>query len=433
MQRRHDEQVRDLFTCPVDQVDIDAVRDFVATAIAERLQAESLMLEFKRQNDGNNVIYAVAAMANTDGGLVIVGVDENADDPIVGIDAARHDSIVRSLRALVPDAMPEVIPAAVPDTDILVMVLRVVADAAIHPVVVEGRVMKRVPGQSVGARRDEIVALCGRPTSPTPMAMAGSRSGLPDMTLWEDSPDSTAESSAEIRSRAAIVLPERLRTRGYLGSAAIGAAAETLAESPLPGLVIGEQTSPSSPLKPVSWECTEFSSLRADFASQRSTAGVPWRPQLSAVGRVALRERLLDLTLSVIPASRDKDRPIVNVAELHDVLLASLHTSIAAGQAAAAAIGADRPMQPPIVDAAVRNVLGTGRLSLGTLETRLTRQAPPQGWWLLPGRPAEATDILGLDALVKDWLHVPLFEFGMLDFEETLKQLPLPRWAQSLI
>jgi hypothetical protein len=101
-------------------------------------------------------------------------------------------------------------------------------------------------------------------------------------------------------------------------------------------------------------------------------------------------------------------------------------------RATATAMGAERPMQPPIVDAAVRNLFGAVRLRLGTIESRPTGEAPQHPWWLLSGRAAEDSDVDDLDALVKDWLHIPLFEFGMLDFEEELNRLPLPRWARSM-
>lgn len=424
--------MRDVFTCPIDELDFDTIRAFLTAAIAERLQAESLVLEFKRQNDGNNVIHAVAAMANTDGGMVVVGIDEKGDDPFVGINRERHDSIVRSLRAHVPDAMPEVIPVAIPGTDKMLLLLRVDADAAIHPVVVDGRVMKRVPGQSVGARRDEVVALCARPTSATPMALAGTRSGLPDISLWKDVPGSASAPPTEVRTRAAILLPKRLRTRGYIGSAAIASATQALSASPLPGLVLGEQTAPSSPLRPVHWECAGSTSVRADFTSQHSTAGVPWRPQFSAVGRIVLREGLLDTTLSAAATSKDDDPPIIKIEELHDILLASLHSTIAAGRAAATAMGAERPMQPPIVDGAVRGIFNEALLTLGPTQARRPEEASRPEWWVLPSRPGESTDVISLDALVKEWLHIPLFEFGMLGFEDALTELPLPRWTRTL-
>ena len=236
------------------------------------------MLEFKRRNDGNNVVFAVAAMANTDGGLVVVGVDESAEDPFMGIERSRHDSIVASLRALVPSAMPEVIPLAIPDRDRLITVFRVDAELAERPVVVDGRIMKRVPGHSVGARRDEVIALCVERSAMVPSGIGGAAPELFDALLWEPPPG-----TSEIRARrASYLLPRSLaRRRQFFGTAAIAAAEQHLNNSPVPVRLLDSLPSASA-IRASRWRRTHTASARVDFSAETSSAAHDWRPEIHA-------------------------------------------------------------------------------------------------------------------------------------------------------
>jgi predicted HTH transcriptional regulator len=154
----------DLYDMPPDAIDYDTVRRFVLDAEAANLLTETLTFEMKEKRSNQNVVEAVAALSNTDGGLVLVGVKEDAhgEDRLVGVRRAEHDAIVSRLRSLIPAALPEVIPVAVPDGDRLILVLRVDADAVLHPVVVAGKVLYRVPGARVPADRQRILELIAR-------------------------------------------------------------------------------------------------------------------------------------------------------------------------------------------------------------------------------------------------------------------------------
>jgi hypothetical protein len=68
--------------------------------------------------------------------FVLVGVkdrDAVGEARIVGVPQSEHDALVSQMHSLTPNAMPEVIPVAEPGTDQLVIVLRVDADAVLHP------------------------------------------------------------------------------------------------------------------------------------------------------------------------------------------------------------------------------------------------------------------------------------------------------------
>src|SRR5450756_103420 len=68
-----------IYTAPAEQITADLLRSFLAEQRRNRLFLESLTLELKRQRDRHNVLTAIAGMANTAGGIVLLGVDE--DEP----------------------------------------------------------------------------------------------------------------------------------------------------------------------------------------------------------------------------------------------------------------------------------------------------------------------------------------------------------------
>ena len=107
----------DLYTAPAIEVDYELVKSFVLNVEAANLFSESLTFEAKQKRDKNNIAEAVAALGNTDSGVVLVGIkdkDATGEDRIVGVPKAEHDAVASSLHALVPEAMPEVIPVAIP-------------------------------------------------------------------------------------------------------------------------------------------------------------------------------------------------------------------------------------------------------------------------------------------------------------------------------
>lgn len=88
-----------LYNGPSDGIDFDLVRQFVLDAEEANLFSESLTFEAKERRDRNNVVEAVAALSNTDGGIVLVGVkdkDASGDRRIVGVPRAEHDRLVSS-------------------------------------------------------------------------------------------------------------------------------------------------------------------------------------------------------------------------------------------------------------------------------------------------------------------------------------------------
>jgi hypothetical protein len=66
----------DLYSAPTSEVDYELVKAFVLSAEEADLFSESLTFEAKEKRDRNNVADAVAALSNTDGGVVLVGVKD---------------------------------------------------------------------------------------------------------------------------------------------------------------------------------------------------------------------------------------------------------------------------------------------------------------------------------------------------------------------
>lgn len=417
------EPVPDVFTAPAAELSEPVVRTFVSEAIAARLQAESLVLEFKRQNNEKNVVLAVAAMSNTDGGLVIVGVDEKAlSDPFVGIRPSDVDSIVQQLRALVPGSMAEVIPVALGDKpERVLLILRVDADRVDRPVVVDGRVMKRVPGHSVGARRDEILAFTTAQRN-----QLGSVGTVPldpgRMRTWADN-----ASAQELRVVAQHLLPRHVGSLRYLGSPAMEAAQEALERGPVPRL-IGAQHLRVHELGEAYWMRDESTALSARFSCGARRQQVRGVPRFEGLALVRLNGRLLDTLVAVRPLPNADDAHRLSIDELADMTLAASVAAVSSGLAIASSIGAGHPVGPPSLEGWINGPVGAEALQLGR---RWEASRPDlHEYRLLRSRPHDAS-VASLHAAVVEWLTSLMLDLGAIDIENDLAALELPKWARQ--
>src|SRR5215469_13881766 len=234
-----------LYNGPSDGIDFDLVRQFVLDAEEANLFSESLTFEAKERRDRNNVVEAVAALSNTDGGIVLVGVkdkDASGVTRIVGVPRAEHDRIVRQLHDLIPTAMPEVVPIRIPETDRLIIVLRVDADAVAHPVMVAGKVLFRVPGHTVPADRQRLLDLIERDKVGSTPGQAASRMSIPaypwqpgHIAIWpEDAASGHPERDfGQLRVVGGLTLPQRINDRPWIDTRTRQAALDMLNSSPL--------------------------------------------------------------------------------------------------------------------------------------------------------------------------------------------------------
>lgn len=101
---------------------------------------ERARIEYKRElGNGNKVMEAIAALANTFGGVVLIGVDEDKQgaDRLTGVDSSERDRLARMCwDKLVPPYSPEIIPIKLDADDKYVLAVLIDPDYARRPVMV---------------------------------------------------------------------------------------------------------------------------------------------------------------------------------------------------------------------------------------------------------------------------------------------------------
>jgi hypothetical protein len=185
---------RDLFTMRFDQVTRDVVEDFLRAFESSRSAVESSTVEFKLDNGNAGVAKAISGMANARGGLVFVGIDEKSPTTLVGTSVKAQDTIVNQCRALLdPVHVPEdiaVVPADGPGE--VVLVIRVEPQPHLAPMFFKNGVYVRVPGNTMPATRDQVLAMATSPAgNPRPPVGSLAQTLLfgyrPDEPLGDDS------------------------------------------------------------------------------------------------------------------------------------------------------------------------------------------------------------------------------------------------------
>lgn len=159
-----------LYTAPDEQITPDLLRAFISEQREARLMTESMTLELKERRHSDNVARAVAGFANTEGGIILVGISE--DDPSFdgapGVSPSEVVAIGDSCRSLLaPLVQMSIVPVPLPAGDKVVIVIRVDADPSVRPVVKAGTVMVRAPGQTVPASHEQIIAMVARSQNPS--------------------------------------------------------------------------------------------------------------------------------------------------------------------------------------------------------------------------------------------------------------------------
>ena len=150
-----------LFTAPEDLIDADLVRAFLADEWVRTLLSEGTTLELKRQRDKLNLVRTVAAFANTRGGLLLVGIDEDNPnfDTSPGVPQAEATYVADQLRQTLDPPQPvEIRPVAIPGRDRVVLVIRV-DRATDTPVLANTDLWVRGPGTTYAASRAQMLAL----------------------------------------------------------------------------------------------------------------------------------------------------------------------------------------------------------------------------------------------------------------------------------
>jgi hypothetical protein len=144
-----------LLACPAADVTLDRILTLVG-----RERTESLTLEYKEKYT-TNVATSVAAMANTYGGLILVGVlDKSGGDRVAGVPEDTVEKIVNScFELLEPPWQPEVITVPLLDPARCVVVVRVHADRAPRPILIRGAAPIRLHGRNAVADHRRLESL----------------------------------------------------------------------------------------------------------------------------------------------------------------------------------------------------------------------------------------------------------------------------------
>jgi len=148
--------VTSLFGSPAAEITLDRVQ-----ALVDQTPEETLTVEYKREYT-RQVVTSVAAMANTYGGLILVGVtEEEGDDRLVGVPLGTVDQIVNGCHDLLePPWHPEIITLPLPgQPEAQVIVLRVDPARAPRPLLVKGAAPIRLHGRNAVADRSRLAQL----------------------------------------------------------------------------------------------------------------------------------------------------------------------------------------------------------------------------------------------------------------------------------
>jgi len=133
-----------------DEWDLSRLRELVVQNDRERAR-----IEYKRELTGK-AVEAIAALANTFGGVVLIGVDEDkhGTERLTGVDASARDRLARMCwDTLVPPYSPEIVPIRLDSTDKYVLAVLVDSDYARRPVMVThgNKIPVRIEGHNVPA------------------------------------------------------------------------------------------------------------------------------------------------------------------------------------------------------------------------------------------------------------------------------------------
>lgn len=180
-----------LLTQPAEQITRESLLAFLAEQIPE-----SINLEYKAALTPR-IVDSVAAMSNTHGGLILIGVGEHGGVPDVdpaGVELSDQSAIVnRCWTSLDPPFAPEVIPVLVDESaERYVLVIRVDRTRIDRPVLHDGRAKIRLHGRNATAGRQQLAALFAESASETggrylgSSGSYGSRNGHPLLTQEEE-------------------------------------------------------------------------------------------------------------------------------------------------------------------------------------------------------------------------------------------------------
>ena len=182
--------------CAAADVTVDRVR-----ALVEQNPPESLTLEFKEKYSPS-LVKSVAAMANSYGGLIVVGVTDKPhdDDRLVGVTEDAVTQVASGCHTrLEPPWQPEILVLPLPEkAGRHLLVIRIFSTVAPRPVLLDGAAPIRLNGRNATADRTRLAQLFN---------------DVPQQTTWSAAPLPVPQlESAHSRMDALFILRSGLRS-----------------------------------------------------------------------------------------------------------------------------------------------------------------------------------------------------------------------------
>jgi hypothetical protein len=214
-----------LFACSPADVTLERVRELVGQDLPE-----SLTLEYKEKYSPS-LVKSVAAMANSYGGLILVGVtDQPGPGRLAGVPGQALVQIVNACHEqLEPPWEPEIVPVPLmaESEGRCILVIRIDAARAPRPLLISGAAPVRLQGRNATADRSRLAQLFSE--IPSPLRGGGRRLNPPDLPAGAD-----GAPSADFVIRTGLLIPAGdAATWRPLSERAVGTLADALNNSPL--------------------------------------------------------------------------------------------------------------------------------------------------------------------------------------------------------
>ncbi|MER7378446.1 AlbA family DNA-binding domain-containing protein [Streptomyces lanatus] len=412
-----------LFACRPADVTLERVRELVAIG-----QPESLTLEYKEKYTPR-IPTSVAAMANSYGGLILVGVTEsNVDDRVIGVPEGTIVQIVNGChQTLEPPWVPEIIPVPLPETDgRTVLVVRVDAAKASRPLLIQGAAPIRLHGRNSVADRAGLARLINEAA---PRAVvAGLRLPPADLPL-----DDQGKSSADFLVRTGMFVPvDAAATWRPLSERGVQAFADALNNSPVHHALFRWCASIGEGGMNPFYRSGFNRARKIRLLWQGGPNGAPAFP-LEAVARIDLPDAYgapvshLQVSVEVLARFRHTFGRTVplSVARLHELVDALTATLVddKVTEALAALAGVDPLVMPQPLGLDFLSSTDMPDLLAGNGLTSVPDAGTSRGANLLADPGVDQRDLGERRALIDSWLQQISLDAGLLGMEKVLEQL----------
>jgi predicted HTH transcriptional regulator len=132
---------RSLFLLPSDKINWNDIQAF----LDQHLEESSVLdyTEIKSEKACEGVLKIIVAMANTDGGIILVGVSKGLEDvnrpgSPVGIELKYVDILKNKCRSLLqPAFVPEMVQIAIPNDEKIILLIRINPERHPRPVILK--------------------------------------------------------------------------------------------------------------------------------------------------------------------------------------------------------------------------------------------------------------------------------------------------------